>query len=207
MDAMYGTPTEAIEELVGKAKSSAETFRWEDYADKVADDSVQMSDGTYMQLLKALEAGQRDELGLRIAIDWVTRQRLSISAFEAKVALLRKLGREAEAKQEEAERLVEVEFIVTTQDKLTPDAKLILVGNTLSLGSWKNPGLELHRNSDTEWRAQANIPRGELQFKVAIGGVERVETRADGRSISNRRFRVQSACDIRANVEAFKEAK
>jgi hypothetical protein len=205
MDAMYGTPTEAIEELVGKARNSVETFRWEDYAEKASDDSVQISDGTYAQILKSLAAAQLNELGLRIATDWVNRQPRSIRAFQAKVMLLRNLSLEAEAKKEEEDRLVDVEFVVTTTSNLPPETNLVLIGNASPLGNWEGAGLMLRRDSEHAWRAKASIPRGDLQFKVAGGSIDKVETRADGRNISNRRFRIQSPCEIRANVEALKQ--
>jgi outer membrane protein assembly factor BamB len=207
MEAMYGTQPEGIAELIGKAKNSDNTFRWEDYAEKSSDDSVLIGEGTYVQILNALAESQRNELGLRIATDWVNRQPLSIRAFQEKVSLLRKLDRETEANQEEMERLVEVEFVVTTQETLPPDATLILMGNSSLLGNWENPGLKLVRDSDNQWRAQARIPRGDLQFKVASGSVEKVEVGADGSNVSNRRFRVQAPCEILAKVDGFKEAK
>jgi hypothetical protein len=205
MDAMYGAQNEVIEELIGKAKNSAKSFTWEDYAEKASDDSVPFSEGAYSQIVKSLASSQRDELGLRVATDWVNRQPLSILAFQSKVMFLRSLGRETDATEEETKRLVEVEFLVTTASNLSPETNLILVGSASSLGDWANPGLKLHRESDNAWRAKASVPRGDLQFKVANGNVKKMETRADGRKISNRRFRIQSSCEILVNVEAFQE--
>ena len=146
----------------------------------------------------------RNELGLRIATDWVIRQPLSIRAFQTKLMFLRDLGREAEATKEETARLVEVEFLVTTTNTLPSETILFLIGNASSLGTWDDAGLKLNRDSESIWRAKAKIPRGDLLFKITAGSADKVETRADGRSISNRRIRVQIPGEIRANVEALK---
>lgn len=139
--------------------------------------------------------------------------------------LLRKLGREAEAKRDEAARVVEVEFIVklASSNTLTAPADGIFVtGNAAQLGNWDGKGLALTRvkeqpdndqkASDQQldsqrWQVKTVLPRGDLQFKFTGGSFESVEVRSDGRSISNRRYRVGSKNVIQAEIARFKQAK
>ncbi len=51
------------------------------------------------------------------------------------------------------------------------------------------------------------VPKGDLQFKITRGSWDFVETRADGRSISNRRIRIGKEQQIEVEVAAFQEGK
>lgn len=217
MDAMYGGPVESIERLIGQASSATAAEFWQSYQAQLADVSTPLSNSNYTAIIKALTTRNETETetAMRVAADWSDRQPQSIPAFQSKMELLRKLGREAEAKRDEAARMVDVEFIVklASSNTLTVPADGIFVtGNAAQLGNWDGKGLALTRVNDQQlstqtWQVKTLLPRGDLQFKFTGGSFESVEVRSDGRSISNRRYRVGSKNVIQAEIAGFKKAK
>ncbi len=224
MDAMYGGPVESIERLVGQASSATAAEFWQAYQVQRLDVSTPLSDGNYAAIIKALTARNESETALRVAADWCERQPQSIPAFQSKMELLRKLGGDVEAQRDEAARMVEVEFIVKlSSNTLTAPADGVFVtGNATQLGNWNGKGLALTRvkeqpdnaqqASDQQlsvqrWQVKTVLPRGDLQFKFTGGSFDSVEVRSDGRSISNRRYRVGSKNAIQAEIAGFKQPK
>lgn len=224
MDAMYGGPVESIERLIGQASSASAAEFWQSYQAQLADISTPLSDGNYTAIIKALTTRDDINTALRVAADWCERQPQSIPAFQSKMELLRKLGREAEAKRDEAARMVEVEFIVklaSSNNITVPVSGIFVTGNAAQLGNWDGKGLALTRvksqqkdqqasdqpSGTQQWQVKTLLPRGDLQFKFTGGSFESVEVRLDGRSISNRRYRVGAKNVIQAEIAGFKQAK
>ncbi len=204
MDAMYGNPTEVIATLRQKATDSPGNFSMRDYQQVVQDSSVTLGEGDCKFLLDSLEQVDNKELALAIAEDWTLRDPNSIAAFQSRVHLLQKLGRDALAQSIEKERMIEVRFEVSVPESTSSDQSVSVSGNATSLGDWKAEGLKLQRDQRGSYVGQALLPRGDLQFKLVSGSLENVEVRTDGRTTSNRRMRIQEPTTVRATVMGWK---
>ncbi len=207
MDAMYGTRSESVTLMINLATESTAEFSWEDYQAIASDRSSTMSEGDYLAVVEALTKKDRWDLAYRVVEDWQTREPESIVAFERAMNLLDQLGRGEQARVLESKRLVKVTFRIRC-DKI-PDGvpALYVAGNVTSLGSWKAKMLKLERQADGTWRGEALIPKGELLFKITGGDWETEETRADGRSISNRRARIVESKTVDVSVATLKPPK
>jgi hypothetical protein len=200
MDAMYGKRSEDVETLLEKLKSNASSFVWEDYDAAV---NSGLGEAEYRAMASALEKGGQRDLLQRIAADWNQRDPESIPAWQEYVNALRSLRRDSEADTLQRDRLVEVEFEVRLPET-EKGSQPFLTGNAEELGGWKPDTIALKCGSDGLWRTRCQVPKGRLEFKITKGTWETVETRADGRSTSNRRARVSVPnMTIRATVEAF----
>lgn len=204
MDAMYGTTPEAVAQMQKLATESPSKFSWEDYQLVAADRSKAIGEGNFVAIIDALEANHRTELAYRISEDWQKREPESAVAFERSMQLLRLLNRNDQATAFESQRLVNVEFIVRC-DQIPEGIKALYVtGNAKGLGGWKNSMLRLDPQTNGIWRGTAIVPKGELQFKITGGNWDTEETRADGRTISNRRARVANSRTIEVAVATLK---
>lgn len=209
MDAMYGAPNERISELIQRAKAMPSPLTWEDYAMVANDASLQLGQGTYQTVIKALLDRDDKSLAERVARDWHERAPNAIEAWERWTDILELNGDENRLAQERHQRMVEVVFefeipSASSIDAELPESKVLVFGNAKALGNWKTDGLVLKPVSDNLVRGTAMIPNGDLQFKLALGSMDQVEVRLDNRSISNRRQRLYGPVVIRGKVAKWK---
>ena len=209
MDAMYGEPDEHISDLIARASAMPSPLTWEKYMAVANDASLQLGQGTYQSIIKALMNRDDKSLARRIATDWHERMPDSIEAWERLIDMLEQGGEEQVAALERHQRMLEVQFefevpSTAPADAALPESRVVVFGNATALGNWKGPGLVLEPVSDTLVRGSAVIPKGNLRFALALGSMDRVEVRPDNRSISNRRQRLQGPTVIRGTVARWK---
>ena len=207
MDAMYGNQLETVALLLEKAKEEPLAIVIEDYQKVVEDRSVEIGEGAYGKIFDALWKVERFEMVEKIAAHWLEVKPHSNPAWQWWVRALRAQGKGDAADREELQRLVEVEFHVRVPESVNSQDHVVVVGNCSALGDWNGDGLKLQKGVDGRWHGTARVPKGDLQFKVTGGTWDRVETREDGRSISNRRIRIRQSQRIEISVAAFQDKK
>ncbi|MFN7733670.1 MAG: PQQ-binding-like beta-propeller repeat protein [Pirellula sp.] len=206
MDAMYGQPNERIAALVASAKGDPMPLTWEQYEAVANDASLQMVASTWNGVLNALAEREQWELSKRIAEDWVRRAPQSLEGWERWVEILERLGDQEQVRTQAQDRMVEVVFDFEVPANTPQDAQVLVYGNAASLGKWRGTAFPLSRVPSGRYQGNVLIPKGDLQFKLALGSMDRVEVRVDGRQVSNRRVRIKEATTLRGAVQNWKEA-
>jgi hypothetical protein len=206
MDAMYGEPNERIATLVASAKGDPMPLTWEQYEAVASDSSLQMVASTWNAVLNALAEREQWELSKRIAEDWVRRAPQSLEGWERWIEILERLGENEQVRKQTQERTVEVVFDFDVPEKTPQDVEVLVYGNAVSLGRWKGAVFPLQRVASGRYQGTVRIPKGDLQFKLALGSMDRVEVRVDGRQVSNRRIRLKGATTLRGAVQNWKVA-
>jgi len=204
MNAMYGAQHESIVALNEKENADPTSTRFDDYLAIVSDRSIPFGEQEYKSLFDALSEVKADDLAIRIAQDWISRQPESIVAFDRLNNLYRSIGDDSSADQAQRDRAVDIVINANVPKSTGPNAEVYLAGNASSLGAWKPDGVLMTRLDDGHYQARFSVPKGNLEFKVTRGDWESVELRSDGRSISNRRQRVSQPMTIRIEVQAWK---
>lgn len=205
MDAMYGQPNERIEALVAAAKGEPAPLTWEQYEAVANDASLQMVASTWNAVLNGLAEREQWELSQRIVEDWARRAPNSIEGWERRIEMLERLGEQEQVQSQRRVRLVDVVFEFEVPADTPADAAVLISGNTASFGKWRGDGFPLQRVAANRFRGTATLPKGDLQFKLALGSMDRVEVRADGRPVSNRRIRLKDATTVRGAVQGWKQ--
>ncbi len=204
MDAMYGEKPRAIQVLIDASQGKSGSLEWNDYESVVVNPSLRLSDADYEAILNGLRSNEQGELALRIAEDWYRRRPFSIPSVESRILLERELGDASVADRIAQERLTSVEFVVEVPIDTPDNAKVYLAGNAEALGPWQPNQAEVTKSVDGRYRGRFRVPSGDLEFKFTLGSWDLEEVRADGRSISNRRLRIQQDATIDVKVQNWK---
>ncbi len=203
MSAMYGQRHEKVEALLETAQKSPETFDPQALEELLADRSIRFAPRDYQDLFIALQ-DQPETMQLPLARDWVSREPLSIVAFDNLTTILERAGFTEEARQNRQERSVEIDFVIDVPNIPSPPTMIYLTGNAAATGNWKTKGVPLQRMDDGRYSGRIALPRGDFEFKLTLGSVDLEEVRSDGRGISNRRRRIQQPITIQASVQSWK---
>jgi predicted alpha/beta superfamily hydrolase len=111
---------------------------------------------------------------------------------------------ENEAKEQSE---VTIELSVDVPPETPKDATVYLAGSLPQLGAtWKPNGLALSRDpsSPNRWRTTLKLPKGVvLEYKLTLGGWERVERDAAGNSIVNRRLKLDGDQRVQIAVASW----
>jgi hypothetical protein len=204
MEAMYGEKPRAIQALIDASQGKSGSLEWNDYESVVVNPSLRLSDADYEAILNGLRSNEQGELALRIAEDWYRRRPFSIPSVESRILLERELGDASVADRIAQERLTSVEFVVEVPIDTPDNAKVYLAGNAEALGPWQPNQAEVTKSVDGRYRGRFRVPSGDLEFKFTLGSWDLEEVRADGRSISNRRLRIQQDATIDVKVQNWK---
>ncbi len=207
MDAMWGKRDSKITKFLDSAKEGSTKFTYDDYLQLVNDPSVNFAEREYQELIESLSAiPSKSSIAKQIILDWQTRKPESILAFDAYQLWITKnlSGDQSEEIERVQDRMTTIHFDVTVPRDTPPDARVFLTGNALALGGWKTAGFEMRRTSEDHYHASVQIPKGELEFKVTLGEMDKCEVRLDSRNISNRRRTIRESTTIHATVERWK---
>jgi outer membrane protein assembly factor BamB len=207
MKAMYGERNEQIAALLENASTVAATFELRDYESLLQDRSIRFSEQEYRGLFDAMKSKTNTDLKIQIAEDWVRREPDSIVAFDQLTEFLKSTRANERLEQFTRNRYVELTFDVTVPSDTPIDTSIYVTGNAVAMGAWKSDGILLERLDDVHYRTRVQVPRGNLQYKLAMirpDGTKSMEARADGRSTSNRRHRVTQPTTLSATVATWK---
>jgi outer membrane protein assembly factor BamB len=205
MDAMYGNKPESIQKLIDQSKDATQFTKME-YQETVSNSVVQLGESDYGAILENLEKQSAWPLAIEIATDWSERNPQSIVAFERLVGLLRRVGQIDQAESLVQARMVDVTIIARIPKSATAPEHIYLSGNAAALGPWQAEGVELTKIGVDMVQVKLQLPKGDFQYKFTCGTWDNVESRADGRSISNRRIRIAGPMTIQAEIQAWKDS-